>query len=843
MTEKEMFWCVICLRPFSTKQVFQEHFKTPKRKSGQGGYVRNECQNSSVQEFAKSKTEAETVKQQVRAGGLAAFFPVVKKPCLDEDISSNKSDMHETEESDSTALHDDTQRKSDPPELSSCQEQSVSNLYDENLGLCTKEMDAQIPASQSDSDIKLDFADNEKLTKQLLDIKNDTVKIVEMIQKLSAPKNDDLSSYVSKKQCQIESSSLTLLTNARSVRDIMFNPLIKDSYDLVKMICHEDDDDNSNVHDFSDGHLVCQICSSKPSIYFLDHDYNCGYYENMERWFINAKKSLKRHLESPDHIEKHQCHQKKKIEEGNIVEQVEKAVRYLVYFIIRTNSAFLSYSKLLATVFQSGLEIGNINHSQIFPSKILRLIDAVLQENTKNWLDHQSKLSISLDIGTVMGLVMLVVYYIGTDGSTRIAGCDLTHSKAGEHCAAKCYEIAKSNIFVEESMIRAKTKAIVADGAFVDGNSPFKNKIRELFRNPSMIFRWDLLHMFNRAHIAARGRTQVDIGNDDQQASISNNQSPNSKLLSNMMDYIQSESKAWRSGVNYTRLVIETLDFMRPKIYSSTRMCLYEFDQVKRFVEVSHYFDVPWEYDVLSKIYLLVLFVEKIILKFAQKTDNQRDYVNRVFLATQPEGKVAMKLALKVAMNVIRKEPISYLDSGSFVDILSTDPTQNKFIRDLKNLISELGQKLVPDHLSPPTPRTRRQENVSLADLEAAVLNFIDRIWDEFKQRTGRTDLTSTDSWCFSEAPCESFFSKWGKIVNERPSLKFENVLILAKIQLEGPEAGTDDSHELMKKAMVQYETFSHFGERYTTQTWSAGEVSSTVRDHMNKVWKYAQFE
>ena len=349
--------------------------------------------------------------------------------------------------------------------------------------------------------------------------------------------------------------------------------------------------------------------------------------------------------------------------------------------------------------------------------------------------------------------------------------------------------------------------------------------------------------MVNRAHIAARGQTQVDINsaNDQTTANATSSSSSNHKLLALMMNYIQHESKTWRSGLSYTRMVIDTLDFMRPKIYSSTRMCLYEYDQVKRFIEVSHYFDVPWEYDVLSKIYVLIMFVEKIILKIAQKTDDQKCYVNRVFLGNNPEGKVAMKLALKVAMSVIRNESIQYLDNNTYVDVLSTNPAHNKFIRDLKKLVSDLGTKLIPSTLIPVTPRTRHQASLTLPDLEATANDFIDNLWREFGQRTGRTDLTS-DSWCFSEAPCESFFSNWGKIVNERPSLKFANVLILAKIQLEGPDPGTDASHELMKRAMVQYQSFSHFEERYTTKNWSPGDTSKTVENQMNKVWKYAGF-
>ena len=52
-------------------------------------------------------------------------------------------------------------------------------------------------------------------------------------------------------------------------------------------------------------------------------------------------------------------------------------------------------------------------------------------------------------------------------------------------------------------------------------------------------------------------------------------------------------------------------------------------EQVKRFIEVSHYFDEPWHWEVMCRLYLLILFSEKIILKTFQKTDDQREYVAR----------------------------------------------------------------------------------------------------------------------------------------------------------------------------------------------------------------------
>ena len=91
--------------------------------------------------------------------------------------------------------------------------------------------------------------------------------------------------------------------------------------------------------------------------------------------------------------------------------------------------------------------------------------------------------------------------------------------------------------------------------------------MRALFNNDNLVIRWDVLHMANRSHISARGNTALD--NDTLQLA-----SAPQTLLSKTMSYVQSESKKWRSGAAYTQLVIDNVDSMRPKIYSTTRMCL-----------------------------------------------------------------------------------------------------------------------------------------------------------------------------------------------------------------------------------------------------------------------------
>ena len=389
--------------------------------------------------------------------------------------------------------------------------------------------------------------------------------------------------------------------------------------------------------------------------------------------FSHTKKILKRHIEHPEHGKSKKDSDKKEEELRDVIDGINRSVRYLVYYLLKTDTSFINFPVLLATVSQCGLEIGDINHSEKFPSNILPLIDVVFQENTKAWLDDQDNVSLSLDLGTYLDLTLLVVYFIGRDGSTRLAGCDLSSSKEGIHCAELAFRIClEGNIFITEGLLRAKVNAIVADGAFSRGNEPFKRRIRELFANNNMIFRWCVLHMCNRSHIFARGNTRLELDNlseaERRRIEALIRVDPQWQYgVSALMNYVQNFCRTWRTGVRYTQLVIETQDFLRPKLFSSTRVCLYEYDHVKRYVEVMHYFDVPWHWTIMVRLYLLILFAEKIILKTIQKTTDQRAYVDRVFLGLnlpEPEGKTAMTLALRVGNDVIRENSLKLPGPG-----------------------------------------------------------------------------------------------------------------------------------------------------------------------------------
>ena len=860
------FWCIHCLRQYSSKFRFNSHFdsKNVQGQSGsQGGkLVTNSCYDPSMTNariYGRTLKEAKSIKRQMETATLANMFQP-KRPRLG-DITDQKTGGNIPE----ITIQDEC--TSCNPESVSCNAKSTSTII--TMVECAD--DEQVASSSGVNDKKVSISDTiendagivseecfekpnfdiEYFYKSLDEMKESHETIIKLLTSSAHLKSPNQNTGIKTDNTLIQDKSdlinISLLRHARSVKSVMTNPLVKEYFQLIptnKSFCKyrkKEDLTEKELPEDQEFYIECLLCINEPwksGISIKNRNYSCPLKSNLESWFRIAKQSLVRHIQSDSHwTEKKGC-AKKKEELDEEIEKIKQTLRHLVYYVIKTNTAFLRFPTLLATAFQCGLQIGDINHTRDFARRILPLINDVLQENTKEWLHDQTKMSISLDIGTFFGLVLLVVYFIGANGTVRLAGCELTSSKEGEPCAKLCFKIATSNIHIQSTVVRQKTTAIIADGQFTNGNQPFKAKMRELFQNPNLLFRWDLLHLCNRAHIAARGPTGVDTSQlaDGQQQHVPQ------KLITKLMNYIQSESKAWRTGIRYTQLVIETLDFMRPKIFSSTRMCLYEFEQVKRFIEVFHYFDVPWEYEVMCCLYIFVLFAEKIMLKTVQKTNNQAAYVRRVFLASPPQGKLAMELCLRVGEDVIRGRPIQYLDTGNFVDILSTDPNQNHFIADLKKMVNELGAKLVPNQLINPTPRRRNQAQIDLPFIIRNVEQFIDKFWDEFQDRRARTNLESNDSWCFSEAPCESFFSIWDRFTMQRQSLAVENVVYLVRIFLEGPPAGTKAAKDLMNAAMQQYLTISHLGERYTTIRWIPNRVSSTVRNEMQNPWKFAGY-
>lgn len=199
-----------------------------------------------------------------------------------------------------------------------------------------------------------------------------------------------------------------------------------------------------------------------------------------------------------------------------------------------------------------------------------------------------------------------------------------------------------------------------------------------------------------------------------------------------------------------------------------------------------------------------------------------------------------MNLCLRVARDVLRGNGISYLTRDPQVDIVSNDPLDIKFVEAILNLWATMGDKVIASHLVHPNPLTRNEAQITLNVIEGELERFIEQFWVEL--RRVRTDIDNDETGCFSEAPCETFFSVFDRVTHFRPSLKVENVIRLIRIMMVGPEVGTEASHDLMAAAMQNYRTISHLGERYITMTWGPGIISKTVRKIIQRVWPFQVF-
>ena len=175
--------------------------------------------------------------------------------------------------------------------------------------------------------------------------------------------------------------------------------------------------------------------------------------------------------------------------------------------------------------------------------------------------------------------------------------------------ADEIFQLLKDNLEVDQSVIKGKISGMAGDGAFCKDNAPFKNKMRSIFHK-DFKFRWDLLHLVNRAHGDAL---------DD------------ALKLKELVDYVQNHSSNLRSGLDYTNMYLDNIiGFKRPKLKSATRMVNYDFDQIERFSNNVKFFYHPHDKVEMSKLFLIISLSTKIILQICQKTTVSTNFVNEV---------------------------------------------------------------------------------------------------------------------------------------------------------------------------------------------------------------------
>ena len=222
------------------------------------------------------------------------------------------------------------------------------------------------------------------------------------------------------------------------------------------------------------------------------------------------------------------------------------------------------------------------------------------------------------------------------------------------------------------------------------------------------------------------------------------------------------------------------------------------------------------------------MFGLKVILKNCQKTDVTCDYVDKVIVGDY--GQKIMKYCLKVGYNILKYDKCDVEDENP--DILSDTPTiveaeKNKFIINLRNFVETKKELFV---LEPETCVRQTRNAVPVQDVVDnmfhIVENYISNFWNEMKERIKLTDLSAGPT-SYSEAPAESIFSVWARVISGREFLAIDTTVALVRVAMEGPVVSTRDSYHLSERALDNWP--SHLGERFTTTKWRPGLISKTI--------------
>lgn len=560
----------------------------------------------------------------------------------------------------------------------------------------------------------------------------------------------------------------------------------------------------------------------------------------MSRAFSNLKTTLVRHIESQSHISSLKKETEYNFHYKNTKESIAHAMRQHAYFTIKCNLPFNQFENYCATSVSSGLDIGNLNHTRFFIEKFLHLIDKELIMKTVAWFNNQTNVTITLDVGTECGIPLLAVLFI-SDNKAKLADIIPITSKKGVDLASTCFAACSLQGNLDKNELEKKIIGVTGDGVFAKGNAPFKNKMQELF-NKTLVFRWDLLHLMNRAHLDAKGKIK-DVEDVNDEMSVfefeddQEDYNENETLITELINYIQKGAKKLRHGIAYTQLQNVTAGkFKRPKVWSTTRMVVYEFEMIERFLENSVFLDIPVKFLMLAKCQCLVMFSFKIILRNVQRMDITPEYVNKVIV--QEYGKEAMKLASQVAMDLYRNNEIDYLESKPIIDktniCLMRDDTKKTFCDELIKYTSE--KKELFSKLEEPHERATRTDNFIIQQAKSACDMYIEDLWKFIQKKIEYTDL-SESACAFTEAPAEGIFSIYNRVITGRERLNIGHAVSLTRVALHGPPPATPDSASLSKTAMTNYQ--SKYGERYCTLHWRPGATSNTVKKIEAKSWDW----
>ena len=308
----------------------------------------------------------------------------------------------------------------------------------------------------------------------------------------------------------------------------------------------------------------------------------------------------------------------------------------------------------------------------------------------------------------------------------------------------------------------------------------------------------------------------------------------NDHMIKELINYIQNEAKHYRTGIRFMQLrQMSQGQFKRPKVWSNTRMFVYKWEMLERFLQNAKYFDIPSRFIILAQLYGLVMYALKIVLKNVQRTNLEHTYVQAVIVGDV--GLKAMVLGSSVAVA---------LQNDDSTDTLLTNPdiieetnicihSEKTFCLELQEYLQKNGELFrKPDAFD----RVTRSDAFTAVDAKKVADRYSEQLWKGIKKRLKFTDLSNSPC-SYSEAPAEGIFSVLSRVSNGRESATIEHLVALTRIAVHGPPASTEASAKLAEEAMKHFT--SQYGERFCSKLWCPGKTSSTISTLKAKEWNW----
>ena len=848
--------CAKCLRPYTRRKYFEEHFDSPRVRGG----GKNPCYKSlnracgrSVQE-AKNLTNTPTLqsvlgKRRHTSGEMLNIPPPVSDarqhpPVSDALLQQPVSDALLHPPVGDALLHPPVRDARQQPLASNALLQPpVRDAPQQPLAsdalLHPPVSDACQHPPVSDAQTSWSIGISPSLEKTMTRVTKNQEMLIKQISKITKP--------VAPEKVQLNFSSNNAELEIRYAKDMETILNCSIVFDIFEFFTEQ----TTGQH-----FLNCKCCinpsNTAGGIKIQDPFFVAG--KVQPNWFTNFKRSVIRHVKLLSHEDNVNQFLKQKQINSSIRQQIAEHMRHLSYFATKTAMPFSQFGAFLATVNRCGVDLGNINHSERYITEYTMLLDKVLRSRTEQWILSETDLTITLDIGTCLGMTLLAVLLI-KGPQVRLMKITPATSKKGSFLASLCVDSLQSeNISLE--VLKEKIAGIVGDGAFIKGNAGFKGMMKSLLHE-KLQFRWDILHLANRAHLDARGATSSDLKQSSKEGEeVNPKETSTCTPISRMIDMIQQSAKKLRHGINYTNLKLSTKSFKRPKVWSATRMCLYEFDMVHRFLQNKDFFDMPGDVVVLAIIYCIIMFAMKVMLKQCQKTTVAGDYVSNVITAVDGTGQKTMRFCLQVARtSLVLSKPCFNTDhidldcteschetcsetDASFPDLLSSDGTPrkvnlsehqflkqlDKFLNDNKSVFS------LPSDIQQSFKDTRSRLDTSqqIYNQVQHVKGFIVKFWEGIQSRLSQAGLDPGVT-CYSEAPAEGIFSVIENILKGRECLGLGLAEALTRVALEGPGVATMSGYDISKQALQLWK--GSYGERFTTVNWMKGMKQKAMID------------